>query len=104
MNQKVLTIPLRKINILYILFIAVIMLLFSYGTIAINTILLTSSAQSFNEKINKLDSKLIELNSRYIDVTSAINIDMAYKMGLVENLKNTVFITRTNTVAAFLSK
>lgn len=104
MNQKVLVLSLQKINIVYACMATCLVLLALYFFLAINTALLVAEKNSYDDKAVALRSQLSELEQEYIEVTGNISIDLAYEMGFEENLKETVFITRTNSAAAFLTE
>lgn len=104
MSPKAIVLPLQKINFIYVCIIASSILLVLYFFLAINTALLVAEKNSLDDNSDALYSKLSGLEKEYIEIAGNISIDLAYEMGFQENLKDIIFITRTNSAAAFLSE
>jgi len=104
MNHAALILSIQYRYVLNILIMISIMLAFLYLFLTINTVYLITTRNSFNEKTTFLRSDLGDIESNYINTTSAINIDLAYKLGFSDNLKNTVYITRVNETTVLLNQ
>ena len=104
MNHKAIALSLYKINPIIISFVVGILLILFYIFLAINTAFVIAEKNSYDNKADALASTLSGLEREYIGITSDINIDLAYAMGFEESLEDTIFITRTNSAAAFLTQ
>jgi hypothetical protein len=104
MKHTALVLSVRYKFILNILGVLLGIVLFAYLFLAFNTTYLIASKNLFDTRASFLRSDLGEIESQYINTTSAITIDLAYKMGFYDNVKDTVYITRIDTATAFLDQ
>ena len=74
-----------------------------YVFFVINTAYLIADKRSIEVQIANTRNELTALESLYIDVSGRINIGLAHRLGFVDSVKNTRYITRTSGVTAFVN-